>query len=459
MQAKVTGLVLDTRQKGSWIYTFGPFTLDPARGTLHCGSQAVALPSRLFALLLKLVRANGAVVSRDDLHRLIWPDGRVGDNNLSQHVYMLRRILADWAGDRLYINTEHSKGFRLVAPVRIVKPSDDDLVQPVRRPLTPRADLILDAIRHHNAGSDLLVHGRAATLLLAAEHFELSLQFAPSFVPALVGLTRAYLALARNSYLPGDHALPKARDAVVRSLEIDPASAEAHAMSALCTLVSDWDWREAKRELDTATRLNPESLVVAVSAGLAYEWLGQTEKAIEEFQRGCMIQPPCQVVHLALCRALIARGEYKESIAHLSRLIEAGHKYADRARRYRAEALVLNGNYKEALLDLTVLSGERSEDLAWRLALLGRACVGLGEREKAREIYAALLAAGRTEYVAHSSLIALALKVGKVREAIHHLKCALDRREAGLPLLRRSPALSPIRSTPEFKSLVAAVSV
>lgn len=229
-------------------------------------------------------------------------------------------------------------------------------------------------------------------------------------------------------------------------------------MSGLCILACDWNWREAKRELDAAVRLNPESVVVAVSAGLAYEWLGQIEKALEEFQRASMIQPSCQVVHLALCRALIERGEYKESIAHLSRLIENGHKYADRARRYRAEALVLNGNYKEALLDLTVLSGERSEDLAWRLALLGRAYVGSGERDKAREIYAALLGAGQTEYVAHCSLIALAAKLGKFREATHHLKCALDRREAGLPLLRHSPAISTLRSTNEFKTLAAAVS-
>lgn len=457
MQAKALDLAHDVAQE-NWAYAFGPFSLDPTRGTLRCGSEIVPLPSRLFALLLKLVQANGAVVSRDELHRLIWPGGGVGENNLSQHVYMLRRILADRAGDRLYINTEHGKGFRLVSPVRIVRPDDDDDSMPQRQSPALKPQRMLDAIRHHNAGFELLGHGKAATLLLAVEHFELSLQFEPRFIPALIGLARTYFTLAWSSYLPSTRALPQARDAVMRALEIDPGSAEAHAMSSMLVLISEWNWREAKRELDTAARLNPENIVVAISAGLAYEWLGHVEKAVAEFERAGSIQPACPVVPFALCRAMIARGEYKESIAHLSRVIETGHKYSDRARRYRAEALVLNGNYKEALLDLTVLSGERSEDLAWRLALLGRAYVGLGEREKARELYSALLSAGQTEYVAHCSLIALAIRLGKVRDAIHHLKCALDRREAGLPLLRHSPALTALRATVEFRSLVAAIS-
>lgn len=455
MQAKITDIAADETPE-TWIYAFGPFSLDPARAILRCGAETVPLPSRLFALLLRLVRANGAVVGRDELRRLIWPTGGVGDNNLSQHVYMLRRILAERAGDRLYINTEHGRGFRLVAPVRMVGPAGDDGAR--ERRSSPRPERILDAIRHHNSGSELLVHARAATLISAAEQFERSVQCDPAFVPALIGLSRAYLALVRLSYVPAAHALPKARDAVARALAIDPGSAEAHAMSSLCILAKTWSWREAKSELDTAVRLNPESIVVAISAGLVYEWLGQLEKAVAEFQRANTIQPACPVVNLALCRAMIEHGEYGEPIAHLSRLIETGHKYADRARRYRAEAYLLKGNYKEALLDLTILSSERSEDLAWRLQLLGRAYAGLGDGGKAREIYAALLAAGQTEYVTHSSLIALALKLGKVREAAHHLKCALDRREAGLPFLRYQPYMSPLRATVDFKTLTSAVS-
>src|SRR6185437_1108578 len=133
------------------IYTFGPFSLDPVRATLRCGSDDVPLSARLFTLLLKLVRADGAVVSRDELRRLIWPNGDVADNNLSQHVYMLRRLLAERAGDRVYINTEHKRGFRLVAPVRVVEPADaNDGV--AERPAAPRPERILEALRHYNAG-------------------------------------------------------------------------------------------------------------------------------------------------------------------------------------------------------------------------------------------------------------------------------------------------------------------
>ncbi len=42
-----------------WVYVFGPFRLDPARGLLTYGSEIVPLPRRLFELLQALIEANG----------------------------------------------------------------------------------------------------------------------------------------------------------------------------------------------------------------------------------------------------------------------------------------------------------------------------------------------------------------------------------------------------------------
>src|ERR1700758_5116797 len=93
-------------------YVFGAFTLDPRRGTLRYGATIVAMSDRLFQILLALVRANGATLSREELHSIIWPGGAMPDNNLSQHVYLLRKTLGERAGDRLYIMTSHGRGFR-----------------------------------------------------------------------------------------------------------------------------------------------------------------------------------------------------------------------------------------------------------------------------------------------------------------------------------------------------------
>lgn len=106
------------------VYVFGPFRLDATRGSLTYGTEVVPLPERLLGLLLALIEANGCVVSRKSLATVLSPDEPVSEANLSQHVYMLRRILGERAKDHLYIMTAHNQGFRFASPVRVEPDSD-----------------------------------------------------------------------------------------------------------------------------------------------------------------------------------------------------------------------------------------------------------------------------------------------------------------------------------------------
>src|SRR6202042_647842 len=86
-------------------YTFGSFRLDTARRLLFSGNEITPLPERAFQLLLLLIEAAGGVVSKDTLAARVWPESTVSDANLSQHVYLLRRMLREKATDRSYIMT------------------------------------------------------------------------------------------------------------------------------------------------------------------------------------------------------------------------------------------------------------------------------------------------------------------------------------------------------------------
>ena len=99
------------------VYRFGSFRLDVGAQRLTYDGEDVPLSDRLFRIMVSLVRANGAVVSRDCLYGLVWPNGEVPENNLSQHIYLLRCRLAEFDADRIYIGTVHKKGFRFVPPV------------------------------------------------------------------------------------------------------------------------------------------------------------------------------------------------------------------------------------------------------------------------------------------------------------------------------------------------------
>jgi predicted ATPase/DNA-binding winged helix-turn-helix (wHTH) protein len=79
---------------------------------LHIGSRA-------FDILELLIRADGALVSKDEIMRRVWPRTIVHENNLQVHVAALRKALAE---DRDLLRTVPGRGYRLLTARTMAKP-------------------------------------------------------------------------------------------------------------------------------------------------------------------------------------------------------------------------------------------------------------------------------------------------------------------------------------------------
>lgn len=97
-------------------YRFGPFRLDASERLLYQDDQAVPLTPRAIDTLLALVERHGRLVTKEELLREVWHDAFVEENNLAQHISMLRRVLAR-GGDGPFIETVPKRGYRFSAPV------------------------------------------------------------------------------------------------------------------------------------------------------------------------------------------------------------------------------------------------------------------------------------------------------------------------------------------------------
>ena len=105
-------------------YEFGSFRLDgPARRLLRDG-HSVALTAKAFEALLALVENGGRLVAKDELMRRLWPDTVVEEANLTQTIFVLRKVLRERPGEHNYIATIPRRGYQFVAQVREV-PIDD----------------------------------------------------------------------------------------------------------------------------------------------------------------------------------------------------------------------------------------------------------------------------------------------------------------------------------------------
>ncbi len=91
----------------------GPLRLDRRSWQASVNERPVKLMPRSMQLLERLIREPGEVVRREELERLLWPEGDPPGDALRGQVYLLRRALSEAGYEGL--ETVHGVGFRLRA--------------------------------------------------------------------------------------------------------------------------------------------------------------------------------------------------------------------------------------------------------------------------------------------------------------------------------------------------------
>lgn len=113
-------LLGDARQ----VYEFGPFRLDVAERRLLRDGSPVAVTAKVFEILTVLVRQCGRLVTKEELMRAVWHNSEVEGHNLTVSMSALRKALGETHGRPEYVETVPRAGYRFIAPVRSVLPSD-----------------------------------------------------------------------------------------------------------------------------------------------------------------------------------------------------------------------------------------------------------------------------------------------------------------------------------------------
>jgi DNA-binding winged helix-turn-helix (wHTH) protein len=100
-------------------FRFGAFELDTKRVELRKSGIRVRLQEQPFRILVLLLSANGAVVTRDELRRELWPEDTFVEFNhgLNAAVNKLRETLGDSAANPRFVETIPRRGYRFIAPV------------------------------------------------------------------------------------------------------------------------------------------------------------------------------------------------------------------------------------------------------------------------------------------------------------------------------------------------------
>lgn len=502
-------------QTNDRVYEFGPFRLHPLRRVLLRDGCPVALTARVFDTLLVFVERRGRVLAKDELMTALWPDTAVEENNLTQHVSMLRKALGARADGRRYVVTVPGRGYSFVEPVREVAAEVcEERPAVVRREevaLAETAAIIVGAARPPRSALALalcvaVVATAAATYLWvgrgapgqeqsarpaeprrarphttevfeareaylrgryfwnkrnpegvekSVEHFRRAIDFDPTYAAAYAGLADAYSVLANYRYgsLPSDECLRRARAAALKAVEVDEELAEAHASLALVKAYQEGDGVSAEREYRRAIELDP-------SYATAHHWysdflamLGRNEEALAEASRAAELDPLSPIISTTVGERLFFARDYERAAERLRRTLELDPDFIQ-ARFFLGLVYVRQGRRAQAVAELRHARRLAGGGDARVAAALVQAYALTGRKSEARRLLEELSAAGAE--VAPSDMALVHASLGERERAYEWLAKARDKARTNpeaANMLKADPRLDSLRADPKFRDI------
>jgi DNA-binding winged helix-turn-helix (wHTH) protein len=97
------------------IHAIGPFAFHLLRSELSREGVVVELAPKARRVLAYLIRNQERFVSREELHREIWPGVVVSQGSLTQAVWEIRRALGDSRDSPRFVETRYGLGYRFLA--------------------------------------------------------------------------------------------------------------------------------------------------------------------------------------------------------------------------------------------------------------------------------------------------------------------------------------------------------
>src|SRR3984893_10433298 len=102
---------------------FGRFRVLPHRREMTADGKPIKLGGRAFDILMALIEARGAVVTKDALMKRVWFGLVVEENNLQSHISALRAALGP---DRDLIRTVSGRGYQFIGEIRALSEPCDE---------------------------------------------------------------------------------------------------------------------------------------------------------------------------------------------------------------------------------------------------------------------------------------------------------------------------------------------
>jgi TolB-like protein/Tfp pilus assembly protein PilF len=289
----------------------------------------------------------------------------------------------------------------------------------------------------------------------AIEHFRQALDQDPGYSLAYAGIADSFAHLPLFSVIAPWEAMPKAKAAAAKGLEIDKDLAEAHVALGYISFTYDGDWPAAGKHFQQALALNPAYTMAHTFYPLYLSSIGRSEEAVDVAQRAIDLDPASPAVsHSLAVQLYIARKSDRAIDQALNTLEMDANFFISYA--VLGEAYLSRGMYQEALSALEKYRA-LSRGSAASLAFLGYAHARSGKRQESLQIIDNLQAASKHRFVPALFIALVYAGLEENDQAFTWLEAACSERFYRLAYLKVEALWDPIRSDPRFAEVLRRV--
>ncbi|MEQ1603371.1 MAG: hypothetical protein ABL999_00730 [Pyrinomonadaceae bacterium] len=319
---------------------------------------------------------------------------------------------------------------------------------------------LLDELRHHAHDVEayqLYLRGRflfnkfnEQDLYRALDCFRKAIEADADFAEAYSGVADVYMWLTELGPIAPREGMPKAKEAALKAILLNPELSEAHTSLGIVLQEFDYDFHAAETEYKLAIELNPNNALAHQLYGALLAQLGRFSEGERRFRNSLRLDPLSPMGSWIYPFGLFLERRFDESIDRARKILELDGRFA-------AAYLILSFAYqmkgdveacKENYCSFLEIFGLTDAAAEARVGFDRDGWMGFLETMTAPHVRSSV-----TSYISAVYFAAL----GDNDAAIQCLEESLDKREGHMVMLNVDPRFDEIRPDPRFRKIIETI--
>jgi serine/threonine protein kinase/Flp pilus assembly protein TadD len=313
----------------------------------------------------------------------------------------------------------------------------------------PVDPIALDA---YEKGRYYLHQRTAESIKTSIGYFQQAIETNPTFGRAYAGLATSYSLASSYGVMSEQEAMPLARSAANKALQLDDTSAEGHAILGEILVFYDHDFAQGELQLKRAIALNPGYANAHNWYSLYLLAMGRHPEALQEVKEATDLDPLSPVFAMNYGMVEIAAGHEAEGLSRIREYVQRHHDVA-LPHWQLGKAFSWQGNYADAIPEFR-RALELQPDHVQYLCWLAYAYARSGNRQEATDLLKRAMTLSQTRPVQSSDVATAWAGLGDKQKALDWLERAYQEHDPWLLYFGFEKSMDSLRQEPRFQALL-----